>query len=104
MFLARFSPLPIIAPRLLLARTFGIPIGLNLAFRAALVVTAFLVPQFLAVVHGYRPLEVAKLMLWAAIPQLLVLPLAWRLMHLVDTRAVMALGLVLCASGYGARG
>jgi MFS transporter, DHA2 family, multidrug resistance protein len=97
-FLARFSPLPIIAPRLLLTRNFGIPIGLNLAFRAALVVTAFLVPQFLAVVHGYRPLEVAKLMLWAAIPQLLVLPLAWRLMHYVDARAVMALGLLLCAA------
>jgi DHA2 family multidrug resistance protein len=97
-FLARFSPLPIIAPRLLLTRTFGIPIGLNLGFRAALVLTAYLVPQFLAVVHGYRPLEVAKLMLWAAVPQLLILPLAWRLMHLVDARAVMALGLLLCAA------
>lgn len=98
-FLARFSPVAIIAPRLLLMRKFGVSIGLNLAFRIALVVTAYLVPQFLAVVHGYRPLEVAKLMLWAAIPQVLVLPLAWRLMHLVDTRAVMALGLVLCAAG-----
>lgn len=97
-FLARFSPLPIIAPRLLLTRTFGIPIGLNLAFRAALVVIAFLVPQFLAVVHGYRPLDIAKLMLWAAIPQLLVLPLAWGVMHVVDTRWVMALGLMLCAA------
>jgi DHA2 family multidrug resistance protein len=98
-FLARFSPVPIIAPRLLLMRNFGIPIGLNFAFRAGLVVTAYLVPQFLAVAQGYRPLEVARLMLWAAIPQLFALPLAWRLMHLVDARAVMALGLVLCAAG-----
>jgi MFS transporter, DHA2 family, multidrug resistance protein len=98
-FLARFSPLPIISPKLLLTQKFGIPIGLNLAFRVALVVTAYLVPQFLAVVHGYRPLEVAKLMLWAAVAQLLVFPLAWRLMHLVDTRVVMALGLMLCAAG-----
>jgi DHA2 family multidrug resistance protein len=96
-FLTRFSPVPILAPRLLLTRKFGVPIGLNLAFRIALVLTAYLVPQFLALVHGYRPLEIAKLMLWAALPQLFVLPLAWRLMHLVDTRAVMALGLVLCA-------
>ena len=103
-FLTRFSPLPIIEPRLLWTRNFGIPIGLNLAFRAALVVTAFLVPQFLAVVHGYRPLEIAKLMLWAAIPQLLVLPLAWRLMHLVDTRGVMALGLATLRYGHGAGG
>jgi DHA2 family multidrug resistance protein len=98
-FLARFSPVPILAPRLLLMRKFGVPIGLNLAFRVALVVTAYLVPQFLAVVHGYRPLEIAKLTLWAAIPQILALPLVWRLMHYVDTRAVMALGLVLCAAG-----
>ncbi len=97
-FLARFSPVPIIAPRLLLMRNFGIPIGLNFAFRAGLVVTAFLVPQFLAVVQGYRPLEIAQLMLWAAVPQLFALPLAWRLMHFVDTRAVMALGLALCAA------
>lgn len=97
-FLARFSPVPIIAPRLLLMRKFGIPIGLNLAFRAGLVVTAYLVPQFLAVTQGYRPLEIASLMLWAAIPQLFALPLAWRLMHFVDTRTVMALGLALCAA------
>ena len=87
-----------------MTRTFGIPIGLNLAFRAALVVTAFLVPQFLAVVHGYRPLEIAKLMLWAAIPQLLVLPLAWRLMHLVDTRCGNGARSRALRYGYGARG
>jgi MFS transporter, DHA2 family, multidrug resistance protein len=96
-FLTRFSPVPIIAPRLLLIRKFGVSIGLNFAFRIGLVVTAYLVPQFLAVVQGYRPLEIAKLLLWAAIPQLFALPLAWRLMHLVDTRAAMALGLLLCA-------
>jgi DHA2 family multidrug resistance protein len=98
-FMARFSPLPIIAPRLLLTRKLGIPIALNLVFRAGLVVVSYLVPQFLAVVQGYRPLEIAKLMLWAAIPQLFALPLVWRLMHLLDARAVMALGLLLCAVG-----
>jgi DHA2 family multidrug resistance protein len=98
-FLARFSPVSIIAPKLLLVRKFGVPLGLNFVFRAGLVVTAYLVPQFLAVAQGYRPLDIAKLMLWAAIPQLLALPLAWQLMHFVDTRAVMALGLLLCAAG-----
>jgi DHA2 family multidrug resistance protein len=97
-FLARFSPVPIIAPRLLLMRRFGISIGLNFAFRAGLVVTVYLVPQFLAVAQGYRPLEIANLMLWAAVPQVFGLPLAWRLMHFVDMRAVMALGLVLCGA------
>jgi DHA2 family multidrug resistance protein len=98
-FLARFSPVPIMAPRLLLTRHFGIPIGLNLVFRAGLVVTSYLVPQFLAVVQGYRPRDIAGLMLWGAIPQLLALPVVWWLMQRLDGRAVMALGLVLCAIG-----
>jgi MFS transporter, DHA2 family, multidrug resistance protein len=37
--------------------------------------------------------------MWAAIPQLLALPLVWRLMHRLDTRVVGALGLLLCAVG-----
>ena len=98
-FLVRFSPIPIMAPRLLVTRKFGIPIALNLVFRVGLVVTSYLVPQFLAVVQGYRPLEIAELMVWAAIPQLLALPLVWRLMHRLDLRVVMALGLALCAVG-----
>ena len=54
-FLVRFSPVPIISPQLLVTRKFGIPIALNLVFRVGLVVTSYLVPQFLAVVQGYRP-------------------------------------------------
>jgi MFS transporter, DHA2 family, multidrug resistance protein len=99
LFLVRFSPIPIISPRLLATRKFGIPIALNLVFRVGLVVTAYLVPQFLAVVQGYRPLEIAELLLWAAVPQLLALPLVWWLMHRVDMRVVMALGLALCTAG-----
>ena len=98
-FLVRFSPVAIIAPQLLVTRRFGIPIALNLMFRVGLVVTSYLVPQFLAIVQGYRPVEFAELMLWAAIPQLLALPLVWRLMHGLDLRVVMALGLTLCAVG-----
>lgn len=99
LFLVRFSPVPIISPRLLATRKFGIPIALNLVFRVGLVVTAYLVPQFLAVVQGYRPLQLAELLLWAAIPQLLALPLVWWLMHRLDLRVVMAIGLALCAVG-----
>lgn len=98
-FLLRFSPLPIMLPQLLVTRKFGIPIALNLVFRVSLVVTAYLVPQFLAVIQGYRPLEIAELMLWAAIPQFVALPLVWHLIHRFDMRAVMALGFALCAVG-----
>jgi DHA2 family multidrug resistance protein len=98
-FLVRFSSLPIMSPQLLVTRKFGVPIALNLVFRVSLVVTSYLVPQFLVVVQGYRPLEVGELMLWAAIPQFLALPLVWQLIHHFDMRAVMALGFALCAVG-----
>jgi MFS transporter, DHA2 family, multidrug resistance protein len=98
-FLARFSPLAILNPRLLLTRKFGIPVSLYFIFRVGLVVIAYLVPQFLALVQGYRPVEVSELMLWATIPQLLALPLVWWLMHRLEGRTMMALGLLLAALG-----
>jgi DHA2 family multidrug resistance protein len=99
LFLARFSPLPILAPLLLVERRFGVSIALNLMFRMGLVVTDYLVPQFLAVVHGYRPLQTADLMLSAVVAQVFALPLAWWLLHRLDQRAMMVLGLAACAVG-----
>jgi DHA2 family multidrug resistance protein len=98
-FLCRFSPLPIITPRLLLTRSFGIPIALNLVFRAGFVVTSYLVPLFLATVQGYRPLEIAGLLGWAAMAQLAALPLVWGLLQRFDSRVIMGLGLLLCGIG-----
>jgi MFS transporter, DHA2 family, multidrug resistance protein len=98
-FLCRFSPLPIIAPRLLLARSFGIPIALNLVFRAGFVVTGYLVPLFLGTIQGYRPLQVAGLLGWAVIAQLAILPVVWTLLQRFDGRLVMGFGLLLCGIG-----
>ncbi|WP_331375792.1 MFS transporter [Sinorhizobium chiapasense] len=98
-FAARFSPLPFMAPRLLLTQKFGIPIALNVLLRAGLAVSSYLVPQFLAIVQGYRPLEISELMLWAAAAQLLALPLVSWLLHLCDLRVVMGIGVALLAFG-----
>lgn len=98
-FLTRVSPLPVIAPALLLNRRFGLPITLNLVFRAGFALITWLIPQFLAVTQGYRPLQIAELMLWAAVPQALALPLVWWLLHRLDSRVVMAGGLLLCGLG-----
>lgn len=95
-FLCRWSPLSIIEIGALRKRRFGVPILLNLFFRAGLVVTAYLIPVFLATVQGYRPLQQSTLLVWALIPQLLVFPLVWRALHMVDSRVVIAAGLVLC--------
>ncbi|WP_026186819.1 MFS transporter [Ensifer sp. BR816] len=98
-FAVRFSSLPLIAPRLLVTRTFGIPIGLNFLLRAGLVVSLYLVPQFLAIVQGHSPVEISELMLWAAAAHVLALPLVWWFVHLCDLRVVMGLGVALLAFG-----
>lgn len=100
-FLCAFSPKPIISPRLFLDRNFGPPVALNLVFRAGFAVTTYLVPQFLAIVQGYRPLDIANLLMWGVMAQLLVLPLVWVLLQVLETRLVMALGLLLCSVATG---
>ncbi|OHV80864.1 MFS transporter [Ensifer sp. LCM 4579] len=98
-FVSRSSPLPVVAPRLLLTQKFGIPIGLNFLLRSGLAVSSYLVPQFLANVQGYRPLDISELMLWAAAAQLLALPLVWWFLHLCDLRVAMAIGVLLLVFG-----
>lgn len=57
--------------------------------------TAYLVPQFLAVVRGFRPPEVGSVLLWIAIPQLIAVPLAAVLLRRVDPRWVAFAGLAM---------
>jgi DHA2 family multidrug resistance protein len=98
-FMVWRSPLAVIDPRLLAKRGFIVPISLNLAFRAGLAVTAYLIPQFLVTTQGFRPLQLSWLFLWAAVPQLLVIPVVWWLLHRLDGRVVIGAGLVLCGLG-----
>jgi DHA2 family multidrug resistance protein len=100
-FLCAYSPKPIISPKLFLDRNFGTAVTLNLVFRAGFAVTTYLIPQFLAIVQGYRPLEIANLLAWGALAQLVILPFAWGVLHLVETRLVMAVGLLLCSVATG---
>lgn len=93
------SPMPILDVGLVARRTFGAPILLNLVFRAALAFTVFLVPQFLALVQGYRPLEIGRLFAAAAAVQVLVFPLVWWLLQRLDGRFVLGSGLFLFGLG-----
>lgn len=95
-FVTLFSPIGIFIPSLFLRRGFAIPIVLNLAARAGLVVTGYLIPQFLLTVQGYRPGEVAVLLGWAVLFQFLSMPLAWYLHRFMRGRSIMALGLLMC--------
>jgi MFS transporter, DHA2 family, multidrug resistance protein len=94
-----FDPLPFFKLQLFARRNFTHGL-LTLGGAAFLLVSVAAIPgQFLAHIHGYRPLQTTPLSLLVAIPLLLSLPAAAALLNLrqVDHRWVMAIGLGLMA-------
>ncbi|MFM0337041.1 MFS transporter [Paraburkholderia fungorum] len=95
-----FHPLPFFKLQLLARRNFAHGL-LTLVGAVTLIVGVAAIPsQFLAQIHGYRPLQTTPLFLLVAIPLLISLPLTATLLNLrqVDHRWVMALGLSLIAT------
>lgn len=92
-----FHPLPFFKLQLLSRRNFTHGLT-TLAGAVILLVGVAAIPgQYLAKVHGYRPLQTAPLSLLVAIPLLIVLPLTAAVLNLrrADHRWVMAIGLCL---------
>jgi DHA2 family multidrug resistance protein len=63
--------------------------------RLTILSTAFLIPQFLGGVRGFRALQVGDTLLWIAAPQLVIAPLAAFMLRRSDPRLTSALGLCL---------
>jgi DHA2 family multidrug resistance protein len=72
-------------PRLLLLIAF---------LRLTILATAYLIPQYLQVVRGYRALEVGTTLLWIAAPQLVICPLAAMMLRRMDARLVSSIGFI----------
>lgn len=64
-----------------------------LVLRLTILSTAFLIPQFLVSVRGYRSLEVGQTLVWIAIPQLFAAPVAALLLRRMDSRWTAGCGL-----------
>ncbi|WP_408202852.1 MFS transporter [Paraburkholderia sediminicola] len=95
-----FHPLPFFGLRLLSRRNFTHGL-LTLVGAVTLLVSVAAIPgQYLAHVHGYRPLQTTPLSLLLAIPLLITLPATAAVLNLrhVDHRWVMAIGLSLMAT------
>jgi DHA2 family multidrug resistance protein len=95
-----FHPLPFFKLQLLARRNFTHGL-LTLVGAVILLVGVAAIPgQYLAQIHGYRPLQTAPLSLLVAIPLLIALPATAALLNLrqVDHRWVMAIGLCLIAT------
>lgn len=72
-------------PRLLLLIAF---------LRLTILATAYLIPQYLQAVRGYRALEVGNTLLWIAAPQLVICPLAAMMLRRMDARLVSSIGFI----------
>ncbi len=72
-------------PRLLLLVAF---------LRLTILSTAYLIPQYLQVVRGYRALQVGQTLLWIAAPQLIFCPLAGLMLRRTDPRLVSSIGFI----------
>ena len=95
-----FHPLPFFKLQLLSRRNFAHGL-LTLVGAVVLLVGVAAIPgQYLAQIHGYRPLQTTPLSLLVAIPLLIALPATAAVLNLrqVDHRWIMAIGLSLMAT------
>ncbi|HUL64098.1 MAG TPA: MFS transporter [Burkholderiaceae bacterium] len=87
------------APFLNLAVALGSPMPRLLLLvgflRFTLLSTAYVIPQFLGVVRGFRALEVGQTLIWIASPQLFICLLAGYLLRRSDPRIVASVGFLL---------
>jgi DHA2 family multidrug resistance protein len=63
--------------------------------RLTILSTAYLIPQFLGAVRGFRALEVGETLIWIAVPQLIICPLAAVMLRRIDARIVASVGFIL---------
>jgi DHA2 family multidrug resistance protein len=67
------------------------------SFRFMMLSVALLIPGFLGILQGYRPLETGRVLLWVIFPQLVTGWLAARLMRRLEGRLVLAIGFSMVA-------
>ena len=92
-----FAPHPFVDLKVVLGRPMPRLLMLVAFLRLTILSTAFLVPQFLSGVRGFRTLEVGQALIWIAVPQLAICPLAALLLRRFDPRLVASTGFILIA-------
>jgi MFS transporter, DHA2 family, multidrug resistance protein len=90
---------PLMDLRLLMKPTFGWAIALATFYRFGLVMTAFVVPQALMNLQGFRMPEIAGATIWMFWAECVAFPLAWYWATRGDARLPLSLGLMLFAVG-----
>jgi DHA2 family multidrug resistance protein len=97
LFLIRRRPLLDLS--LMATPTFGWAIAIATFYRFGLVMTAFVVPQTLTRLQGFRIEQIADANIWTFWAQCVSFPLAWLWASRGDPRLPLSLGLALFAAG-----
>lgn len=83
---------PFINLRLLKRRNFFLSNLVGIVLGLGLYGSVFIMPMFLAQVHGYNAMQIGLVMMWVGLPQLIVVPIVLRLMKVIDMRILLAIG------------
>jgi DHA2 family multidrug resistance protein len=69
-------------------------LALTVFLRLTILSTAYLIPEYLSAVRDFRALEVGQALIWIAVPQLILCPLAGFILRRVDPRLLSATGFI----------
>jgi len=89
------NPNPLLNLRFLMTRNLLLLGCVLVCFRFLLLAPTLLLPNFLSLLHGYRPEQTGDVLGWIAIPQLIAAPLAGLLLYRIDSRLLCAFGFLL---------
>ena len=90
---------PVVSPRLLARDNIGLSLLVLFTMRIGLMTTAYLIPQYLIRIQGYRALESGQVFWLSALPQILLTPLVAWMLYRMDPRNLLAFGLLLFGVG-----
>jgi DHA2 family multidrug resistance protein len=86
---------PLVDLRLFARRNFRYGSMINVIFGMGLYGVVFILPLYLAQMHGYDALQIGTVLIWLGLPQLVVIPMVPQLMKRFDTRIIIGIGVLL---------
>ena len=90
---------PLIDLRLFQRVNFTLGLMVLLTFNFTLLGAYYVLPQFAAEVKGWRELQIGGILIWLALPQIVLTPLSALLLRYVDARVLLACGLFTFSVG-----
>jgi len=89
------NPRPLVNLRLFKRRNFALSSAANVLLGFVLYSAIYLIPVYLAVLHGYSATQAGRVIVWIGLPQLLIIPFTPYLMRRFDPRKLLAFGFLL---------